>query len=379
MPLEIGLWRIEDDTPRTIDASAIDAEARLESILEDNLTMLGLEDLLVLERQVATDSGARLDLLAIDSSGVLHVIELKRNRTPRDVVAQALDYGSWARRLGAEQIANIFEGGRYANERTLGEAFEEHFNIELPETINDSHRLIIVASELDPSTERIVEYLLEEYSVPMNVVFFRYFRDGDSEYLARSWFRDPALVETQARPPRSKRTQPDAWNGRDFYVTCGPETARAWEDAHRYSFVSAGGGPRWSDRIRELKPGHRVFAYLPQHGYVGVGEVIGDVLRARDFQVEEEGVRKPLTDPQVHLVQPAILNDLEDEVRCEYLAPVRWIKAVPREEAYREPGMFAIPIAACRLRHRSTLEKLYKHFTLGDLPVGSAEIAKVGQ
>ncbi len=42
---------------------------------------------------------------------------------------------------------------------------------------------MIVASELDPSTQRIVEYLLEDYGVPVNVVFFHYFRDGEAEYL----------------------------------------------------------------------------------------------------------------------------------------------------------------------------------------------------
>jgi hypothetical protein len=99
-----------------------------------------------------------------------------------------------------------------------------------------------------------------------------------------------------------------------------------------------------------------------------VGDVVGDVLPAREFQVEVEGVRKPLTELRGSLVQPAILDDLDDDARCEYLAPVRWIKAVPREQAYREPGMLAIPVAACRLRHRETLEKLYEHFGLAGTP-----------
>jgi hypothetical protein len=30
--------------------------------------------------------------------GRIHVIELKRDRTPREVVAQILDYGSWVPR-----------------------------------------------------------------------------------------------------------------------------------------------------------------------------------------------------------------------------------------------------------------------------------------
>ena len=40
-----------------------------------------------------------IDLLAIDADGNLHVLELKRDKTPRDVVAQVLDYGSWVTTL----------------------------------------------------------------------------------------------------------------------------------------------------------------------------------------------------------------------------------------------------------------------------------------
>jgi RecB family endonuclease NucS len=35
-----------------------------------------------------------IDLLAIDASGSVIIIELKRHKTPRDVVAQAIDYAS---------------------------------------------------------------------------------------------------------------------------------------------------------------------------------------------------------------------------------------------------------------------------------------------
>jgi len=36
--------------------------------------------------------GGRIDLLAIAPDGALVIIEIKRGRTPREVVAQALDY-----------------------------------------------------------------------------------------------------------------------------------------------------------------------------------------------------------------------------------------------------------------------------------------------
>lgn len=53
--------------------------------------LLGL-DLLMIGRQVNTEFGGRIDLLRIDPDGNLVIIELKRDRTPREIIAQVLDY-----------------------------------------------------------------------------------------------------------------------------------------------------------------------------------------------------------------------------------------------------------------------------------------------
>ena len=42
-----------------------------------------------------------IDLLGLDADGRTHVLKIKRDRTPQDVVAQALDYGSWVKGLYA--------------------------------------------------------------------------------------------------------------------------------------------------------------------------------------------------------------------------------------------------------------------------------------
>ena len=57
------------------------------------------EDLLLLGQQVATAYGHAIDILALDRDGNLVLLELKPGRTPRDVVAQVLDYASWAHGL----------------------------------------------------------------------------------------------------------------------------------------------------------------------------------------------------------------------------------------------------------------------------------------
>ena len=107
----------------------------------------------------------------------LMLIELKRDRTPREVVAQALDYASWVDDLTADRLSQIYE--KFSGGGNLGEAFKQRFNAELEDdAINKSHQIIIVAAELDPSTERIVDYL-SKYGISINVLFFKVLQHGD--------------------------------------------------------------------------------------------------------------------------------------------------------------------------------------------------------
>lgn len=85
MPLEIGLWRV-DGPPKRMATAPMPLESRLEELIEADPAILG-EPLLFVGRQVPTTHGKYIDLLAVDAGGGLHVLELKRDRTPRDVVA----------------------------------------------------------------------------------------------------------------------------------------------------------------------------------------------------------------------------------------------------------------------------------------------------
>jgi len=157
MPLEIAVWRVDDGAASRLPLGRFDQESRLEDLLAKDISILGL-DILLIGRQVATAYGKRIDLLGLDDQGDLHVIELKRDRTPREVVAQLLDYGSWVQELTHDEIAGLYSG--FPGAEFLETAFEERFRKKLPESLNEAHHLIIVSSELDPSTERVVTYLL---------------------------------------------------------------------------------------------------------------------------------------------------------------------------------------------------------------------------
>jgi len=365
----MNLWRIEEDRPRPVVTGGINEERRLESILADDIKILGLGPLMLLGRQVLTDHGARIDLLALDEGGTLYVIELKRARTPREVVAQVLDYGSWAREVSAESLARVFELGPFAHGRTFHAAFAEQFDGAPPETINETHRLVIVASELDDSTERIVEYLLEDYGVPINAVFFRYFRDGDSEYLGRSWLKDPEVAEERARSKEPKRT-PGEWNGTDYYVMFGSDEDRSWDDAREFGYVSAGGGSRWSKPLRRLQPGARVFVHHPHDGYVGVGRVLEGPVRISDFTVTVHDEELPILEVPVRTEN--IKQHADDPELTEYIVRVQWEWTVPSGQGFWLRHFFSRRVTVTELRDPETSRKVCAH---AGIPISEAEAA----
>lgn len=356
----IGIWRI-DGGVRRLDPSPLALEAMLEDAIERDSSILGL-DLLVVGRQVATSFGKRVDLLGLDDEGDLHVIELKKDRTPREVVAQALEYGAWAKDLGYEEISTIFT--EYAKGQRLEEAFAERFGQQPPVALNEQHRLIIVASELDGATERILTYLAE-YGLPANAVFFRHFADEGRTYLARSWLIEPAVAEARAEQARPTRAR-EPWNGQDFYVAVGGDEHRSWEDMRRYEFISAGGAKWYWRTLANLAPGARVFAHIPQTGYVGVGVVEESARIVGDVKIEQNGHLVPLLD--LDLKVPKMRETAHDAELAERVVKVKWIKTLPREQAVWERGMYANQNSATAMRHRFTVEKLVQAFGLEAQP-----------
>ena len=169
--------------PKRLSAATLPSEATLEQYLEQDPSLLG-ERLLVIGRQVHTPHGKFIDLLAMDGEGNLHVLELKRDKTPRDVVAQVLDYGSWVSTLDRDSIIDI--ANDHLGDVAFEAAFEEVFGTSAPDELNAGLQLTIVATDLDPSSERIVTYL-RTFGVPVNAVFFSYLEDDGRRYLARTW------------------------------------------------------------------------------------------------------------------------------------------------------------------------------------------------
>jgi hypothetical protein len=202
MPTAVKIWEIVKDSlrPVTIDSFANNyLERHLETWVAEDPSVLGDRVLIIARQKDITDVG-RLDLLGVDQDGTLVIIELKRDLTPREAVAQALDYASWLHSADEEQIAQWAE--QYLKQ-PLKKTFCDYFDTEdFPELSCQKHRVVLVAPRLDASAERIITYLAEQYSVEINAVFFQYARLSDGqEVLARAML----VADSSPQPKISRR------------------------------------------------------------------------------------------------------------------------------------------------------------------------------
>lgn len=362
MPVEIGMWRIDDGRPRRLGTSVLPSEATLESFLEEDPSLLG-ERLLVIGRQVRTPHGKYIDLLAMDAEGNLHVLELKRDRTPRDVVAQSLDYGSWIASLDRDSVIDL--ANRHLPDPFEG-AFEEVFGNSPPDELNGALQLTIVATELDASSERIVTYL-REFGVPINAVFFSYLEDEDRRYLARTWLASDDEGGSSSSTGRIWKGKRAEWNGQDWFVSFGDDgSGRSWDDGRKYGFVSAGGGAWYSRSLKGLPVGARVNVHIPGRGYVAVGTTLAEAKQFGDALVKVDGQWARLSDQGLIGTYQHDSEGAAAVESDEFVVPVRWEVAVPVADAYWEKGMFANQNSACKLRQEFTLERLAERFALDE-------------
>ena len=351
MTISMVLWKVNNKELQRLEKIRLDSESRLEDWIANDTSLLGL-DIMIIGRQVTTTYGGRVDLLGIYQDGGLVILELKRDKTPRDIVAQTLDYATWIKDLPYSEIDDITT--KYLG-NSLEEAFRKHFDQSLPDRINTHHSMVIVASEIDDASERIVQYLSAVYGVDINVLFFNYFKDNDNEYLGRSWLMDPERVSESAE---KRATVP--WTGYWFF-NIGDGDKRSWDDCMKYGFLGAD-VKYYSDQLKRLHVGDKVFAYLKGQGYSGYGIVTKESVMVKDFIVETEN--KHLID--LPLTQPDIKTYKDDPDKSEWVIGIDWKKVYLREQAKRFTGIFANQNIACKLRDKKTLDFLIKEFEISE-------------
>jgi len=159
-------------------------EEDLEYLLESNPDAILDEELMIIGRQVKTNFNTLLDLLGLDRTGNSAVIELKRDRTPRDTIAQALEYASYIEQLDYNQLERIYQNYTENKEESLADQHRTFFDLEEGDTVNfnKEQHIIVVGSDISREIRQQASYLNRK-GIPTTCVEFSYFQTASGETL----------------------------------------------------------------------------------------------------------------------------------------------------------------------------------------------------
>ena len=184
---QIKLWKIESDDLIKISKEPLDHRHRLERWLTEDISILS-HKLAVIGFQVVSPYGKNIDILAINSLGESVIIEFKRDKPDHEIIANVLDSATWIKELGNDDLTDILNTYGQSEYKDIKEFFAATFNKKPEETeLNSDHQMIIIGSEIEESTVRIINYLAKgPYYLNINAVNFNYYRDSEGhEFLAQ--------------------------------------------------------------------------------------------------------------------------------------------------------------------------------------------------
>ena len=153
----------------------------------------------------------------------------------------------------------------------------------------------------------------------------------------------------------------DYQNGLYYYNVGERGDNRSWDDYVKYGFISAGQGPRFRNAMQAFEVGDVIAAYLPKHGFVGVGKITKQAKPIRDVKIR----RKPLLGPP--LVCQNMADNSDDDEKSEYVAIVKWFVTVKRDEAKFESnsGLYTPQKVRASLDNKpTTVEYVSKEFQI---------------
>lgn len=185
MATQIQTWQIINGELQKIEMSLADAGRTevydLEKWIASNPAIIG-PGLIIIGRQVQTQSGP-LDLLALDRSGNLVIVELKRDQVARLALAQAIDYASDIASWSIEKISEVY--AKFTTGESLEDVLAESFTEESLESlnINETQRIVLVGFSIESSLERMINWLSDSYNVNINAIVLQYVKTSSGDEL----------------------------------------------------------------------------------------------------------------------------------------------------------------------------------------------------
>jgi len=139
-------------------------EKEIEDLMWDNLEAFTGTALFRVCRQPRIATGGRPDIVALDASGRVHVIEIKRD-IDRSQLAQCLEYAGWARSTNLDELAGIF----FLGPQAFFAAWMEFTESAAPQLVSRAPQLTLVARDFDQRTNDALAFLTDS-NLPIEVL-----------------------------------------------------------------------------------------------------------------------------------------------------------------------------------------------------------------
>ena len=145
-------------------------------------------------------------MLGVDRAGDVVVVELKRDRSPRDTIAQALEYASFVEHLGAGQLEGVLRS--YINDElaSLAEYHREHFQLgDAAVAFNKDQRIVVIGQRITPEIRQTASFLCSK-GIRVTCVEFTFFRSQEGsrlmsqEIVVGEESQRPVQVSSESRP-----------------------------------------------------------------------------------------------------------------------------------------------------------------------------------
>lgn len=199
-----GLWKIKESGPTRLQGTALRLERDLESWIEANPALLE-QGLTIVSRQLRLEAGP-LDLLALDAAGRWVLIEIKRERLRREVVAQAIDYASCLKDIDSDWLRDQCDRYLQSQNATtnLATLLSQRGQGTSGETDGREIVIYLVGTQLDPGLERMVGFLQGQGDLSLRIVTFSAFQDPDGAVLLAREIHEADNKPTAAPPPETQ-------------------------------------------------------------------------------------------------------------------------------------------------------------------------------
>jgi hypothetical protein len=243
------------------------------------------EQVLVIAQSVSGQSMA--DILALDSSGRLIVVEIKRDWSSRETVGQLLEYAAKLSDCGYAFLEGLARKYLHDDSLDLLAVFQETFPDSSAERdeLGLAQRILVVAPEADESLRSIVTWLTR-YRVPIQFIPFTVYAGADKipRFLA---------IDGLTIVPEREVTN-DAWAGHWIFNTNEAYGPGAYHRMFERNVAAVYGYPNGPQNLEGARKDDLVLAYVNQQGLRAVGRVVdGHVTSGDGIFLDASGAQQP--------------------------------------------------------------------------------------